>query len=205
MRPGHDTGPHGRRGEARRGITRLAGHHAPESRGYRAEVADLAPQRRGALQGPRSSRPVRRQGRGASARTGGGHRWDDVRYRAGAWCQTDCQALRPAPCPGGSTGPPARRCVSLLTGTPRRAVPPMDYRDKPLCPEPLTGVAAGPVREPGSAGRTVIQDGRTRDHTGNGKAGPCEPGPAARQNGSSASLIAPGPSSRCQTISVTSP
>jgi hypothetical protein len=140
MRPARSAGPWRRRGEARRGITRLAGRTAPEGRGYRAEVADLAPQRRGALQGPPSSRPVRRQGRGASATTGGGPL---ARCRAGAWCGINCQTLRPAPCPGGSTGPPARRCVSLLTGTPRRAVPPMDYRDKPLCPEPVTRVVPG--------------------------------------------------------------
>ena len=202
MRPARSAGPWQRRGEVRRGITRLAGRTAPEGRGYRAEVADLAPQRRGALQGPPSSGPVRRQGRGASATTGDGPL---ARCRAGAWCGINCQTLRSAPCPGGSTGPPARRCVSLLTGTPRRAVPPMDYRDKPLRPEPVTRVVPGSIHEPASAGRTGVQNGCTRDHAGNGKAGPCRPGLVARQNGSSASLIAPGPSSRCQTISVTSP
>jgi hypothetical protein len=37
-----------------------------------------------------------------------------------------------ATCTGGPTGTPARRCVSLWTGTPQRAGPPMDYRHKSL-------------------------------------------------------------------------
>ena len=52
MRPAVSAGPRQRKGEARRGITRFAGSAATEKRGHRAEVADLAVKRRGALQGP---------------------------------------------------------------------------------------------------------------------------------------------------------
>ena len=52
-------------------------------------------------------------------------------YRHAASEETDRHRL--AACTDGSTGTPARRCVSHLMGTPRRASPPMDYRHKPPC------------------------------------------------------------------------
>jgi len=172
MRPARSAGPWRRRGEARRGITRLTGRTAPEGRGYRAEVADLAPQRRGALQGPRSSRPVRRQGRGASARTGGGPR-------------VGCRKV------------PGRRVVpDRLSGPSPRALPrwvhrssraslrqPPDGHSAPRgSPHGLPGQAAlsgARDRRGGGVGRTGIQNGCTRIVPGTAKPGLA--GPALRR------------------------
>lgn len=52
-------------------------------------------------------------------------------HRHAASEETDHHRL--AACTDGSTGTHARRCVSHLMGTPRRAGPPLDYPNKPPC------------------------------------------------------------------------
>lgn len=166
MQPGHDTGPHGRRGEARRGITRLAGRHAPESRGHRAEVADLAPQAVGWVVGSAflEAGPAAGQGQGASATTGGGPR-------------VGCREV------------PGRRVVrDQLSGPSPRALPrwvhrssraslrqPPDGHSAPRgSPHGLPGQAAlsgARDRRGGGVGRTGTQNGCTRVVPGTAKPG----------------------------------
>jgi hypothetical protein len=58
MRPVGGAGPRRRKGEARRGITRLAGSERPKAGETAPRSSDLALKRRGALQGPHQSRPL---------------------------------------------------------------------------------------------------------------------------------------------------